>query len=158
MAPKGDPMMSKALCDAQMKPIIMALYGDGNGNPGLIKRTNLIWDGVREAAGVEKERLRSQTAHEKAVKDKLDAQTLLNAQSAAELSEKVGKKNAWIAIAAVLVSLAGVVVTIAGIIVSVYVVRHSELSPLEIFQTTLTGQVYDAQYHQPPQDATAVPR
>jgi len=76
MAPKGDPMMSKALCDAQMKPIIMALYGDGNGNPGLIKRTNLIWDGVREAAGVEKERLRSQTEHEKAVKDALDlAQT-----------------------------------------------------------------------------------
>ena len=157
MAPKGDPMMSKALCDAQMKPIIMALYGDGNGNPGLIKRTNLIWDGVREAAGVEKERLRSQTEHEKAVKDALDLaqreqakrdkdQAVLQADRDRERDKKDSRFKRYIAIITVVIML-----FMAGIAWRESERKVSSLIPAPAVSSN----------HQPPQDAAnhdATPR
>ncbi len=89
---------------------------------------------------------------DKETKDELAKHYAATAQTTADLSLQVSRRNLIVSIAATIAAFAGVAVTVAAIIVSVWVAHHAGLNPfLAIPQEGHAGQVQEAQRTPPPQ-------
>ena len=108
-----------------------------------------IMEFITDTKATEREREKQLNKRDQEIKDDLASHRAAAEQEAQDLSNKIGKKNLWTAMASLAVAFAGVCVSILAIICMFYVARHyTSVDPLDLWQRLQSGQTYTAHNQQ----------
>jgi hypothetical protein len=102
----------------------------------------------------DKETKEALLAHEKIIKDALDAKNASDAKALNLESVKTAKRGLVWQIAGVLASIASVCVAVLMLVCTWYVIHHASIDPPELFRQLQTRQTYTA--HNQPQYAGGI--
>ena len=121
----------------------------GNGNPGFLRESVVFQNEARQFFIAhetrEAERKKQLNLRDQEIKDALAKHYASVAADNAALSNKIGKRNLWVAVASLFVALAGLAVMAAGVAVTLYVAHHSSVDTLRIFDESATPAIASTQ-------------
>jgi hypothetical protein len=112
----------------------------GNGNAGFLREAAAFQKEARDFfvdhRAREEERAENLRKSEKAIKEALDNHYVQVAADNAVISNKISKKNFWVGLASFFVALAGIAIAGAALAATIYLAKHSEVRPENIFKSS----------------------